>query len=164
MFDIVDAPEQYPGFLPWCTSAVLRERSAGVTMADIIIDFKGLNFRFTTRNPKSRPDFMLIHLVDGPFSHFDGEWRFRQLAAEACEIDFSLRYEFRSSIVSTVSGGVFARIADKLVDAFVARAQQLRDGARSDQVPGDDGSPATASGQSASASRPRHRGDPDRRQ
>lgn len=128
MFDIVDRPEEYPLFLPWCTSAILRERSEMVTSAEIVIDFKGLNFRFTTRNPKSSPDFMRIHLVDGPFSQFDGEWRFRQLSDKACQIDFSLRYEFRSSIVSSVSGRVFARIADTLVDAFVARARQLRNG------------------------------------
>jgi ribosome-associated toxin RatA of RatAB toxin-antitoxin module len=132
MFDIVDTPEDYPLFLPWCANAVLRERNSVVTSAEIVIAFKGLNIRFTTRNPKSRPDYMLIHLVEGPFSQFTGEWRFRQLAPRACQIDFSMSYQFRSAIVGAVSARVFTRIADTLVDAFVERARVL-----TQQAPGD---------------------------
>jgi ribosome-associated toxin RatA of RatAB toxin-antitoxin module len=125
MFDIVDAPELYPQFLPWCSGAVLRSRDEAHTSADILVDFKGLRFRFATHNPKSRPDFMRIDLVEGPFAQFDGEWRFSALGADACRIDFSLAYSFRSAIVTGLTGRVFEIIANTLVDAFVARADQL---------------------------------------
>ncbi len=122
MFDIIDRPECYPQFLPWCRSATLLERSDTVTSARLDIDYKGLHMQFTTRNPKVRPNQMLIELVDGPFTAFQGEWRLIPLAAGACRVDFSLHYAFRHNVITALSGHVFEHIADTLVDAFVARA------------------------------------------
>jgi len=43
--------------------------------AEIAVDFHGIRFQLTTRNPKRRPDYMAILLVRGPFRSFEGEWR-----------------------------------------------------------------------------------------
>ena len=65
---------------------------------------------------------MSIHLERGPFRRFEGEWQVVELAAEACKIEFTLRYEFDSALVGKLAGRVFDSIADKLVDAFARRA------------------------------------------
>ena len=124
MFDLIEAAERYPAFLPWCAGATILERDEGVVRATITIGWRGVRFSLTTRNPKRRPDWMAIHLEDGPFRRFDGEWTLRPLSAAGCRIDFRLGYDFDSAVMRRVVRPVFDRIADTLVDAFVARADR----------------------------------------
>ena len=126
MFDIIDGPEHYPEFLPWCAEATLISRDADMTSATLVVRYAGLNFRFATENPKQRPVKMRINLLDGPFAQFDGEWLIQPLASDACRIDFLLRYEFHNRFATTLSSSVFAHIADTLVDAFIDRAESLK--------------------------------------
>ena len=126
MFDLIEAAEYYPKFLPWCANAVILTRDESVVVAQITVDYHGVRFGFTTRNPKRRPNWMAIHLEEGPFRRFEGEWRLTELAADACKIDFALRYEFGGALVGTLVAPVFDGIASTLVDAFVNRAEQAQ--------------------------------------
>jgi ribosome-associated toxin RatA of RatAB toxin-antitoxin module len=128
MFDLIEAAEHYPDFLPWCAGATVLARDDEVVCATIAVDYHGVRFSFDTRNAKRRPEHMAIHLVRGPFRHFEGEWRLTRLAAAACRIDFCLRYEFSSTVMAKLAGPVFGRIATTLVDAFVGRAEQVPPG------------------------------------
>jgi ribosome-associated toxin RatA of RatAB toxin-antitoxin module len=125
MFDLIEAAENYPTFLPWCAGATVLARDDGMVSATIAVDYHGVRFHFDTHNTKRRPEYMSIHLVQGPFRHFEGEWQLTPLAADACKIEFFLRYEFRSATMARLAGPVFGRIANALVDAFVRRAEQL---------------------------------------
>ena len=129
-FDLIEAAEDYPAFLPWCANAVILARDESMVAARLTVDYHGLRFDLTTRNPKTRPHWMAIHLDRGPFRRFEGEWRLIELAADACKIEFMLRYEFESALVGRMAAGVFDGIANTLVDAFARRAQQVSDPAR----------------------------------
>ena len=94
MFDLIEAAEDYPAFLPWCASANILSRDDAIVAAEITVDFHGVRFQLTTRNPKRRPEFMAIVLERGPFRKFEGEWRLTPLAPSACKIEFGLQYEF----------------------------------------------------------------------
>lgn len=122
-FDLIEAAEHYPAFLPWCANAVILARDASVVVATITVNYHGLRFDLTTRNPKRRPHWMAIHLEHGPFRHFGGEWRLIELAPEACKIEFALRYEFDNALIGKLAGSVFDRIADTMIDAFAHRAE-----------------------------------------
>ena len=45
--------------------------------------------------------------------------------SNACKIEFTLRYEFDSALVGKLADGVFARIADTMIDAFANRAEAV---------------------------------------
>ena len=124
-FDLIEAAEHYPSFLPWCSAAVVLERDESVVSARLSINYHGLRFDLTTRNPKRRPHWMAIHLERGPFRRFEGEWRVAELAAEACKIEFALRYEFDHALVGRLAGAVFDGIANTMVDAFARRAETV---------------------------------------
>ena len=126
MFDLIEAAERYPEFLPWCAGTRVLERDDHVVVADIRVNYRNIRLDFTTRNPKRRPEFMAITLERGPFRRFEGDWHLTPLAADACKIEFALRYDFASPVLGRLAGPVFERIANTLVDAFVARAEQLR--------------------------------------
>jgi len=124
-FDVIEAAERYPEFLPWCESAVILARDENVVAARITVNYHGVRFDFTTRNPKQRPRWMAIRLEQGPFRHFEGEWNLTELAPSACKIAFTLRYEMRGDLLGKVAGRVFDGIANTLVDAYARRAEQV---------------------------------------
>lgn len=125
MFDLVDHVEDYPRFLPWCGGTELIERSPEKTVARVHINYHGVKAHFSTANTKVIPASMNIALLDGPFKHLEGVWRFKALGAAACKIEFSLEYEFSSKLLDKVLGPVFNHIANTFVESFVKRAQQI---------------------------------------
>ncbi len=124
MFDLVDAVEAYPEFLPWCGGVEVKERTPEVTEARIDINFHGVKAHFHTRNTKS-PNQMLIALVDGPFKRFEGEWVFTPLSEAACKVELRLHWEFSSRVLEKVIGPVFNRIASTFVQSFEKRADEV---------------------------------------
>jgi ribosome-associated toxin RatA of RatAB toxin-antitoxin module len=125
MFVLVDGVESYPQFLPWCGGTELHMRDEEITEATIHIHYLQVKQHFSTRNSKHFPDEMSIRLKSGPFRKLEGYWRFRELAATACKIEFALHYEFSSNLLEKVLGPVFGMVTNSLVDAFVRRAEQI---------------------------------------
>lgn len=124
MFELVDAVEQYPEFLPWCSSTTVDYRDRTITRATLNIRYRGIRQSFSTENRKEFPQRMTIHLIEGPFRALDGEWRFSPLGDDGCKIGFRLQYEFSSILLEKIVGPVFGYIAGTMVDAFLKRADQ----------------------------------------
>lgn len=130
MYELVTAVEDYPGFLPWCASAdVLEQHADGVT-ARLGLSYMGVRHAFTTRNEHLPDTSVLVKLVDGPFSLLEGAWLFRPLGrpgseAQACKIEFELRYAFASTALEAVVSPVFDKVANTFVDCFVKRAEDV---------------------------------------
>jgi ribosome-associated toxin RatA of RatAB toxin-antitoxin module len=128
LFALVDAVEDYPQFLPWCSAAEVEERTASITQARLDISYGGLRTHVTTRNRKHPPTHMTLEFVDGPFKEFSGEWHFISLGEEGCRVEFSLDYQFASLALQALLGPVFGHVAETMLERFVERAE--RDGKR----------------------------------
>ncbi len=128
MFDLVATVEDYPKFLPWCGGVKVIERSDDTLVANLAISFHGVRQSFTTRNHNTRPTQMTMKLVDGPFKVMDGTWTFKALRADACKVEFDLRYEFSSMLLEGIIGPVFSMIANSMVDSFCKRADTVYGG------------------------------------
>jgi ribosome-associated toxin RatA of RatAB toxin-antitoxin module len=131
MYALVTEVHQYPAFLPWCERAeVLEQRDTGVT-ARLHLSYLGVRHAFTTRNEHTPDSRVVLELVDGPFSLLDGTWRFVGLpdsdgaTAQACKVEFDLRYNFANGALEALISPVFDRIANTFVDSFVKRAEQV---------------------------------------
>ena len=122
LFDVIEAAEFYPRFLPWCSSAQILARDDSVVAAELQVRWHGLAFSLRTRNPKQRPQHMAIHLEQGPFRHFQGEWQLTPLAPDACKVVFRLDIEVMGPLLAQLTGPVLGRVAGTVVDAFVQRA------------------------------------------
>jgi len=125
MFALVDRVEDYPKFLPWCGGVEVKEREENRLVATLSINYHGIKQSFTTENTNSPPELMKMRLLEGPFKHLDGTWVFKPLRADACKIEFDLRYEFASRILEQVIGPVFNIIATSFVDSFCKRAEAV---------------------------------------
>ena len=128
MYLLVTGVNQYPEFLPWCDQArVVSSDDSGMT-AEVGIAFSGIRQTFTTRNVHLTDRQVRIELVNGPFSHLDGEWNFLPLgdgSQRACKVELNLTYKFANATLGKLIGPVFDKIAGSLVDAFVKRAGQV---------------------------------------
>lgn len=122
LYDIIEAAETYPRFLPWCAGAHIIHRDDSVVSAELRVQWGGMNFEMRTRNPKRRPEYMAIHLERGPFRRFEGEWLLTVLSPDACKVAFNLDYEFDSGLMTRVAGPVFKRLTDTMVEAFIQHA------------------------------------------
>jgi ribosome-associated toxin RatA of RatAB toxin-antitoxin module len=72
-----------------------------------------------------RPNVIGLSLVDGPFQQLEGGWVFDALGDAGCKISLDMRFEFSSKLMDQTFGRVFGVAADRMVDAFTARLDDL---------------------------------------
>ena len=125
MFALVDDVASYSKFLPWCGGSEELSRNDDEVSATVVIAHSGLNKAFTTKNRLQKDKMIEMSLVNGPFKHLHGFWRFEALAEDACKVSLDLEYEFSSRLISMVVGPVFSQIANTLVDSFCQRAEVI---------------------------------------
>jgi coenzyme Q-binding protein COQ10 len=125
MYALVADIASYPKFLPWCADAVILRRTDDMVEAALTIAYSGVHKTFTTRNLLQQDKMMEMRLVEGPFRHLQGYWRFAALDAGSCKITLDLDFEVANRLLGVVMTPVFNNIASQLVDAFRARAAAL---------------------------------------
>ncbi|NHR04824.1 type II toxin-antitoxin system RatA family toxin [Chromobacterium haemolyticum] len=125
MFALVDDIEHYSRFLPWCGKAEVLSREGDQVVASLHIDYLKVKQHFTTRNTNQAGEAILMELVDGPFEHLEGRWRFMPLGEIGCKVEFRLSYQFSSKILEMIIGPVFGHISGTLVDAFIKEADKV---------------------------------------
>jgi ribosome-associated toxin RatA of RatAB toxin-antitoxin module len=125
MYALVADVEAYPQFLPWCSGAEVQLLDAHKAVATLHVNYHGLRQNFTTENRMERGALIEMKLVNGPFRHLDGFWRFLPLAEHACKVEFRLNYELSGKLMEKIAGPVFNHIANTFVEVFVKRALSL---------------------------------------
>ena len=131
MFDVVADIERYPQFLPLCEGLVVRSRddagTATVLVATMTVGYGAIRESFTSR-VTLRPEQgeIFVTYLDGPFSHLDNQWRFRD-ANGGSHIDFFIDYAFSSRVLALLMGAMFDKAVRKYTSAFETRAHALYD-------------------------------------
>lgn len=126
LFALVADIERYPDFLDGCVGAEIITREANTVTARLKLARAGLTHSFVTRNTLHAPESMQLELVDGPFERFQGCWKFKALAPDACKVTLQLDFKLRSGLVNVAAGRLFDRVALDMVDAVVRRADALK--------------------------------------
>lgn len=124
MFDLVGDVGRYPEFLPWVIATRVRSESDTEMVADMLVGFKALKEKFTSRVTKQRAEEIRVTYVDGPLRDLDNTWRFRNVGG-GCEIDFAVDFAFRNPLFEKIAGQYFDRAFRKMVSAFEERAAVL---------------------------------------
>ena len=124
MFDLVADVGRYGEFLPWVSGVRVRANNDHEMIADLIVGFKGLRERFTSRVHKHRPDHIKVDYLDGPLKHLSNEWHFEP-SATGCTVDFTVDFSFRNSLFERIAGQVFDKALRKMIGAFEERAAAL---------------------------------------
>ncbi len=126
MFALVTDIDAYADFLPWCSQSRVLERGQDEMKGMIEIKKGSLHKAFTTHNRHQKDKMIEIRLLDGPFKHLEGFWRFESLGdGNACKVLLDLEFEFSNRMLSMMVGPIFSQIANTLVDAFHERAREV---------------------------------------
>ena len=124
LFELVADVERYPEFLPWCTACRVTKREGQLIEADLLVGFRMVRERFTSRVTLSAPDRVDVEYLDGPFRYLNNHWIFKP-AEGGCLIDFYIDFEFRSRILQRLMGPLFNEAVRRMVSAFESRAHTL---------------------------------------
>ena len=125
MFTLVADVGRYPEFLPWVIATRVRSDSETEMIADMLVGFKALKEKFTSRVEKKAPGEIKVHYVDGPMRDLDNVWRFHPVSDAACDVEFDVKFTFRNALFEKLAGQYFDRAFRKMVAAFEERAAQL---------------------------------------
>jgi coenzyme Q-binding protein COQ10 len=139
MYDLVADVGRYGEFLPWVSGVRVRSDGEAEMIADLLVGFKAIKEKFTSRVRKERPRSIRVDYLDGPMKYLHNEWTFRDLPDGGCEIDFMVDFQFKSRVFEALAGQVFDRALTKMTDAFESRADALYSSA-----PGSSSSNATS--------------------
>ena len=136
LFDLVADIEAYPRFLPWCAAARVREREGDVLYADMVIGYRMIRDRFTSRVTMTAPVAgdtrqdggeagvwrIDVLYIDGPLKYLQNHWVFRPADGGGCEIDFFVDFQFQSRLFERLIAPLFNEVVRRMVTAFEVRA------------------------------------------
>ena len=125
MYVLVNDIESYPSFLPWCTEAKILSQQEKSLTATLSMALGKIKQSFTTENTMQDGSRIDIQLIEGPFKHLSGYWRFIQEDEQSCHIHLHMHFEFKNKIIKQTLGRAFYKVMDTLVESFVQRAQQI---------------------------------------
>src|SRR5579863_6679571 len=123
LYALINDIESYPQFLPWCTHARVESRSTVEIVATLGVRQGALKGELTTRNTLEPDRSVHMQLVSGPFRTLEGHWLLTPIEADACRVELTMRFAFKSALTGMLFEPVFAQTIGSLVDAFVARAR-----------------------------------------
>jgi coenzyme Q-binding protein COQ10 len=125
LFDLVADIESYPKFIPWCEAARIWEREGDTVLADLVIRFKGVSGKYTSRVLLDEAEHEIsVELAQGPFEHLYQGWKFSKVAG-GTKVDFDIDFALRSKFLEKIVDLMFYDACDKMMVAFSKRADEL---------------------------------------
>lgn len=126
LFTLVAEVEKYPEFLPWCLSSRITKREGDeVFFADLIIGYKMVREKFTSKVVLDPCNAIRVEYLRGPLKYLSNKWQFIPEPDGSCTIDFYVDFEFRNLVFQKLMGVFFNEIVRRMVDAFEKRAKDL---------------------------------------
>ena len=127
MYGLVNDVESYPRRFSWCDKTQVVEQGEGLVLARMDLRVAGIAVSFSTRNTLEPPTRIALHLVDGPFTALEGQWRFHSLAEDACKVILDLEFDVASKLMGSALSLAFGGLADLMVDDFCREADRSDD-------------------------------------
>jgi len=126
MFDLVAAVDKYKEFAPWCVASRINTRESDeVFYAELVVGYKLIRERFSSKVILDEPNSIHIEYLHGPLKHLKNHWQFRDVQDGACEIDFSVEFEFKNKALQGLAQVFFKEVIHRMVAAFEGRARDV---------------------------------------
>ena len=125
MYDLVNDIEAYPEFMQGCTGAEILNSAEDFVEAKLTLSHANLQQSFVTRNELHPPNLMIMHLLEGPFKHFEGRWQFDSLGKYESKVSLDLNFVFNNRLLTLTMGHWFEKLVAQQIDALCKRADAL---------------------------------------
>ncbi len=125
LYSIVIDVEKYPDFLPWCRgSKVIHKIDSNNFDAKLKVGYKAIDEEYISRVTGEYLKKISSNAISGPFKFLESTWEFNKVDNN-CEVEFTIRYEFKSFLLGTLMGSLFKKASQKMFQAFQDRAKTL---------------------------------------
>ena len=125
MFDLVAAVDLYPQFLPWCIGARINEKKRNNLTADVIVGYKVFREKFSSRVHFEKDKAIDVEYLQGPMSHLQNKWKFREIKGGKCEVQFYVDFSLKTKLFESLVDQFFHKVLIRMIDAFEHRAEDL---------------------------------------
>jgi ribosome-associated toxin RatA of RatAB toxin-antitoxin module len=122
IFALINNVGDYHKFLPWCSDSKIISDTNNKMAAEIEISKNFVNWKFSTENTYSLNKRIDIKLIDGPFNHLEGYWKFKKLDNYNTTVELYLEYKFDSGIIELSIKPIFSKIMSSILDSFISEA------------------------------------------
>ena len=122
IFALINNVGDYHKFLPWCSDSKIISDTNNKMAAEIEISKNFVNWKFSTENTYSLNKRIDIKLIDGPFNHLEGYWKFKKLDNYNTTVKLYLEYKFDSRIIELSIKPIFSKIMSSILDSFISEA------------------------------------------
>ena len=126
IFQLINKVGDYHLFLPWCSSSRILSDDNKTMVAEIDISKNFVKWNFKTKNNYIINEKINLDLVDGPFSHLSGFWKFDIINEYNTIVELYLEYEFDSKIIEVSVKPIFSNIMSSILDSFISEAFRLK--------------------------------------
>ena len=126
IFNLINNVDNYQKFLPWCTNSKILIKQDSSMTAEIEISKSFVNWKFTTENTFKVNEIIALKLVDGPFSHLEGHWKFDEIDEFNTQVTLYLEYKFDNKLIEMSIKPVFSNIMSSILDSFISEAFKLK--------------------------------------
>tara|TARA_Y100000748_G_C15466306_1_gene477019 strand:+ start:269 stop:706 length:438 start_codon:yes stop_codon:yes gene_type:complete len=126
IFDLINNVDNYRKFLPWCSDSSIISNENNKMVAEIEISKSLVNWKFKTENTYKKNKIINLKLIDGPFSHLEGYWKFDELDDYNTKVTLYLEYKFDNKLIEMSIKPVFSGIMSSILDSFISEAFKLK--------------------------------------
>jgi len=123
MYALVNDINAYQQFVPGCTESLIFRQDQEAMEAKLTFSGGGFSKSFKTRNHLKYPEYIEMHLIEGPFKHLTGFWHFIPHPQGGSVIKVDLDFEFSSRFLEKMLNPVLNLVAHRLIEAFIQRAK-----------------------------------------
>ena len=127
LFNIVLDLENYPDFIPWCSSMEVHSRSNSEIFADMYVKYKFMiAYKFASHVIfDSKKLEIQTNYIEGPLKDLKTKWLFQSLDKNITLIKFSVNFEFKSFINQKIAETFYPLIENKMIESFRLRANTI---------------------------------------
>ncbi len=125
MYQLVNDVENYPHFIESCVGSKVFEESEHHMLAELVISHAGLQQSLRTRNTLIAGKSISMHLLNGPFKSFSGQWQFTPLDTQSCKIEFEMSFTVNNPLLGMAFTRGFKKFAETMVQSFTSRAREI---------------------------------------
>ncbi len=125
LYHLINDLASYPEFLDGIVAAEVLEVSEYHMVGSMVVRKAGIERTLVTRNRLEPPHRIELKLERGPLKQLDGVWTLKPLGEEGCRVTLDLSFETEGRLTALAFGPVFKQLADRMVDSFVRRADDL---------------------------------------
>ena len=127
LFNIVLDLENYPDFIPWCSSMTVHSRSNSEIFADMYVKYKfilaqkfGSQVRFNKNELTIQTNY-----IEGPLKDLTTNWKFETINKKKSKILFDVSFEFKNFIHQKLAETFYPLIENKMINSFKKRANSF---------------------------------------